>query len=244
MISPRVYKLLGNLRDNSPGPVSALLKASHRAVNVMLARKPEFVIIGTGRSGSSHISEVLRASGYPCSHEAYYTPDGPTLRNPERSYHYRGDSSWLAVPYLPDPDIIALHQVRHPLKVIRSLFNSGFFDENYRLGRSTFAAFARRHFDCSDDPLQSCLRWYIEWNERCEAITDKRYAVENLENEIGRLSQWLGKEIRYTKDAVSKDTNNWPPAVENPIADVHERIKDFPEYSALLAMAERYGYEI
>lgn len=210
-------------------------------LNLLFARKPEVAFIGTGRSGTNYVSELLTQSGYNCSHEKYFTPKGPLLRNFRRSYRARADASWLAVPYLPDQDIKAIHIVRHPLLVIRSLFNMGFFDSSLRVYES-FVNFARAHFEFTGDPLRDCLRWYVEWNERCEAITDRRLSLEQLNDSLDVLSEWLGYELAPAE--VSMQTNARPPVVRQPLKDVRPELMTYPEFGKLEAVAERYGYKL
>ena len=97
-----------------------------RPKNILLAKKPVYAIVGTGRCGTGYSAEFLTQAGIPFCHEGYYTFDGPKLRNGRRNHEAIGDASWLAVPYLPDPEVTVVHQLRHPLDVIRSLYNIGF----------------------------------------------------------------------------------------------------------------------
>jgi len=211
------------------------------ALNLLLARKPEVAIVGTGRSGTKYMSEMLTRSGYNCSHESYFTPKGPFLRNTQRSYKARADASWLAVPYLPDSNIMVIHIVRHPLRVIRSFFNMGFFKPGI-LRYKPFVTFARAHFEYTGDPMRDCLRWYVEWNERCEAITDRRLSLERLDDNLGILSEWLNYQVTLVD--VSKRTNARRPVVDNPEDEVIDRLTKYPEFSRLQAMAARYEYDL
>ncbi|WP_108812616.1 hypothetical protein [Sphingorhabdus sp. Alg231-15] len=232
------------VRESLPAPVLPIALSLYKVANVVLAKKPEFAIIGTGRSGSTYVADLFKASGYECSHEAYFTPDGPKLRNPDRGIHCKGDSSWLAIPYLPDPEIIAIHQIRHPHKVILSTYNLGWFDDKIKNQRMPFYTFAKKHFEFSDDPLRSSLRWYIEWNRRCEAITDKRFQIEKLSENIENISSWLGRDLTYIQKSRSENSNSRRAVVEQPLEDVSDAIKAYPEYPELVEMADRYGYEL
>ena len=80
--------------------------------------------------------------------------------------------------------------------------------------------------------------YYIEWNQRCEAITPHRYQVENLD--VDQVGEWLG--IDLSKPMADKATNSRTPKVDNPFNP--EWLKDVPEYSQLQDMAGRYGYRI
>lgn len=215
-----------------------------RVANVMFARRPDFVIIGTGRSGTTFSSKHFTKAGVIVSHEQYYTANGPYLRNPYRDHRARGESSWLAVPYLPDPEMIAIHQVRHPYDVITSFYSIGFFDDRFAEGRSGFVKFAKEHFVFSEEPLHSCLRWYIEWNERCEAITDKRFQVEQFGERADEIESWLGLKVGLKNFATSNKVNTRAPLVDPTQLDVAREIVRYPEYPRLVEMCERYGYTL
>ena len=220
---------------------NAAFRVAVSAGNWLLARKPRFVVIGTPRAGTTYFCELCRANGVACSHESYFTEDGPVLRNPRRRFNAIGDVSWLAPPYLPDDDLIVVHQVRHPLKVIRSIFEMGFFDPRREHTRKRRVALTRKHFSFSRRPLRSALRFYIEWNERCEAITDKRFRIEDLDKEREKVGSWLGIELTNTA-AVSKSTNHRTPEIPDPWDE--RRLRELPDFPALETIARRYGYEL
>lgn len=217
---------------------------SGEMLNYALATKPRFVIIGTGRSGTTFTADYLSKADVPVSHEAYFTFEGPKLRTTLRDYRTQGDSSWCAVPFLPDPDIIAIHQVRHPYKVIGSFYNTGFFDPKHHEGRQGFVNFAKRYFEFSDDPLRSCLRWYLEWNAKCEEITSRRFQIEMFDEHIGDICNWLGIEAGRSVTQGNVNTNARQPRVEAPISNIRDKLGELEEFELLKDMADRYGYEL
>ncbi len=227
----------GLIATEFPAPKGVVGK-TYQMANLILARKPSFAVIGTGRSGTGYFSELCRANGIYCSHEGYYTTEGPKLRNPRRRFTATGDCSWMAVPYLPDEDVRVAHQLRHPEKVIGSFFNIGFFDPAHSTRRISYVTFSKRHFDWSDDPLRSCVRYYIEWNKRCELITPNRYRVEDMN--VEQVGEWLG--INLVKPVAERGTNSRTPKVDTPFQA--EWLKDVPEYRELQDNAGRYGYDI
>ena len=84
-----------------------------------------FVIVGAGRSGTLFLSRLLTELGATCAHEKAFDPS--TTEWPE---HFRdGEASWHAVPFLRDRDrgTLVIHQVRHPSKVVASLYGREFF---------------------------------------------------------------------------------------------------------------------
>jgi len=136
------------------------------------AKKPAFVIIGTGRCGTNFVADYLTAAGHPCSHERFYRPTGPLYGATATRVTSEGDSSWLAVPYLPASGIIAIHQTRAPLPVIKSFLKLGFFHPEHYARHKRFVDFAQAHFEFSDDPLRSAMRWWLDWNKKCTQIAE------------------------------------------------------------------------
>ena len=88
-----------------------------------------FVITGCGRSGTEYTARLLTRLGVPCGHEVLFNPHTRTGR--VEFGDVPGDSSWLAAPFLHElgPDVAILHQVRQPLRMVRSWAGIGFFDD-------------------------------------------------------------------------------------------------------------------
>ena len=218
---------------------------THTTSDQHIARqKPKVAIIGTGRCGTGYSAEYLERAGIPFSHEGYYTTSGPKLRNGRRSYKAVGDASWLAVPFLPDPDVIAVHQLRNPIGVIRSFYNIGFFHKDRYHEHAQFVDFAARYFEFSDDPLRSSMRWYVEWNRKCAEITPNWFAVERMSERFEEIARWIGYEGATKPENVEKTINTRKAAVDESIDEIKNKLADYPEYGELVAMAKRYGYEV
>jgi hypothetical protein len=96
------------------------------------AARPNFVVTGTGRSGTAYMARLLSAAGHSCGHEELFTPH---TSGPPAFGERQGDSSWLAAPFLPGlPEgCVVLHQVRNPLEVLRSFLGIQMFDDGFRL---------------------------------------------------------------------------------------------------------------
>ena len=85
-----------------------------------------FVVTGCGRSGTRFVAELLTASGVRCGHEAAH------------SHAARGrwpaglvaDSSWMAACMLDVVTVPVVLLVRHPLAVVRSWVEIGFFSRD------------------------------------------------------------------------------------------------------------------
>ncbi|MCB0909178.1 MAG: hypothetical protein KDB63_18895 [Nocardioidaceae bacterium] len=84
-----------------------------------------FVVTGCARSGTTYMAALLSGIGLRVGHEVVF---GPRTRRFEGWQGQHGDSSWLAAPFLDQiDDALVFHQVRHPLKVVKSLVGVRFF---------------------------------------------------------------------------------------------------------------------
>ena len=203
------------------------------------------MIIGTGRCGTGYVAAYLTGLGIPCSHEGYFTPEGPTLRNPERPAGAKGDASWLAAPFVRRGDLPIVHLVRRPRDVIRSLYNIGFFDSRHRAVHRRFIAFAERHFEVGDDPFDACVRWYLAWNARCEAVAGLRIRVEDFEDNLPDLASHIGFAPTRKASVPPATFNSWMPLQSPPASSsqIARRLLRHPHAAGLAEMAERYGYD-
>lgn len=106
----------------------------------------KYIVTGTGRCGTLFMANLLTSMGFPCSHEAIFTPKGfywakeviDGLRPLENSEISKGDnlsegatkivaeSSYMAAPFLKKIDKEVIHVVRNPFKVIASLTGNFF----------------------------------------------------------------------------------------------------------------------
>jgi len=84
-----------------------------------------FVVTGCARSGTTYMASVLSGLGLRVGHEVIF---GPRSSGFDGWQGQHGDSSWLAAPFLDQiDDALVFHQIRHPLKVVRSLVGVRFF---------------------------------------------------------------------------------------------------------------------
>ena len=209
-------------------------------VESLIGHYPEFVFVSTGRAGSNFISRFLTEVGIPTSHEGFFHPEGIKKR-----LHYQGDASWLAVPFIEDAilstNIKIIHHVRHPLEVIRSLKGINFFNG---IKDTKIIRFASRNFQITGDEIIDCVRWWNEWNLRCEKISDLTFKIEDFEINFpeicSRINKTSKKKWKNTLEVLSSKKINSRNRDE-------VRIEDIPEgkhKDELIKLAEKYEYEL
>lgn len=154
----------------------------------MAVSEPRLVVLSAGRSGSGYIAQVLTRAGLPCGHEAYYNLT--SIHETDRP----AESSWLALPRLEEGalgGVPAVHQVRHPLKVLSSLMNGVLLrtrGQPYRRFREEHTGDPAPPYTA---PASDWLAWFarhlLEWNQRCQRVALERggftYRVEAVTTE-------------------------------------------------------------
>lgn len=229
-----------------PAALEDVERAVLRTANVLLASRPEFVITGSGRCGTAYAAQRLTDLGIRCSHEGYFTPRGARYRNPDRMVGTKGDASWLAAPFAGSIGGRVIHLVRHPRDVVHSLYTIGFFDPSFRAYHRSFIAFAERYFQVGDDPLDASIRWYLEWNLKCEEAAGIRIRIEDFEEELPRLCRFIGLQPSRSAPPPMTSFNKRPSvySVTPRPEEIERRIRDHPRGDAVVAMASRYGYDL
>jgi hypothetical protein len=117
-----------------------------------------------------------------CGHEKVYGIEQAWDGRPVDWSGADGDSSYLAVPFLPIDDAVVLHQVRNPLEYARSVVGVNFLGKERR--GKPFAAVVERHAPEvyePDDPIQRAGVLWRVWNTQAEANADITYRIEDLD---------------------------------------------------------------
>lgn len=230
----------------------------------------EFVITGTGRSGTGFAAALFTAADLPCGHEVVFT-DKPGLLDRAAPRHglvaiakepvgrlkeelrrrrtsVRGDASWMAVPRLRRFHGISFLQLRHPLLVIRSFVGTRFFSDSTKYGAQR--RFAAAHFDISGDDVRDAMRWWVQWNSLAAPYATRIYRLEALDEGLfAELLAILGvdQSARRAEAAlavVPPDVNSSSQRGYSP-GDIEWG--DLPagrQKLALESLARRYGYQI
>ncbi len=160
-----------------------------------------FLITGCGRSGTRYTADLFRALRIPTGWEQTANPLlFPEFRARDYLHVLRrrklcGDSNWLAVPYLKriPRSVVVFHQIRHPLKVIRSLLALRFFgDDTIRCtwrGNPLHTILPVSHLDglgSWNTAVERCADYWLRWNLLCEMLAKAggfeyyRYRFEDL----------------------------------------------------------------
>jgi hypothetical protein len=199
-----------------------------------------FLLVGTSRSGLGYAAQVLNRAGIACGHGWVYSPAG-VRRYPE--VEIVGDAAPLAAPHAGDFTGLVFHQVRHPLKVIGSLVGSAPLGNPLTHGPE--GHFLARHFVSHGDPLDDAMRYYVNWNTRCERHNGYlRYQIEDLGPRlILRIADLISRPVDAAAvaqafAAVPSDFNTRYSARRLSWSDLPEG----PSRTALERLSARYGY--
>ena len=211
-----------------------LLKADDVICNI-IGHEPEFIIAGTGRCGTVYIAWLLSQLGIPTKHEYFYGPQGFHKR-----VGYKGESSWLAVPFLDDFDGKVIHQIRHPVKTINSFVSVRALDTSRM--NNQYVRFINKHFDLTGNQLEDSMRYYLEWNQKIEKHEGIRVRLEEINESIPKIMDYLGYPCPENYKEIVKSSKKM-----NSRSNPQVTYKDLPKgklLDQLTEMAERYGYNI
>ena len=208
-----------------------------------------FLITGTGRSGTGYIRHLLSRCLIPVGHEEIFNPKNIMAETTEWG-DYRGESSWLAAPFIESLNVPTVQLVRNPLETLRSLVGIGFLArtnpghepyENFVL--ETLGTTALYATDDRDEIIRRCVDFMYEWSALIEGFDVPRWRVEDLQditiaNEL--VMHLIGKRLDRAKidkaiKEVATDENHRRRDEDIAWADGGERLAE---------LAERWGYEV
>lgn len=148
--------------------------------------EPTFVIVGTGRSGTGYIAQLLNECGLRVGHEDWWRLD---TRSVPGRLRLDGDVSWPATFQLDDYQGTVLHQTRDPIRVM----NSHYLDltTGHRRGKMV-RRYRSQWVDLTGDPLTDVMLIYVSWFREAERHAEWTYAVETIDPEILAEVCWTG----------------------------------------------------
>ena len=232
-------------------------------------KRLQYVVTGTGRSGTVYLANLLTASGIPCGHESIFTPWGleeararlggripidVSLISRQSCGAWQpnladlvADSSYMAGPYLDDEllhDTRIIHAVRHPLAVINSfVVGLGYFLEPEATdGWHVFIFEHLPELGQHWHPLERAALYYVRWNQLIERRARREnYFFVRLEDGPSRLLRHLGARCPDPQLLQQRTVNSRMAGKERyTFADIPP---GWPR-DELAAMAERYGYDL
>ena len=219
--------------DTTPVTIEPYPSAAYARLESMLT-EPEFVIVGTGRSGTGYISQLLTRLGIRTGHEQWWNP--PANRSP----NLIGEASWLAVPHLADYEGRVGLQLRDPLKVMRSLLNGDLFN----LARTNvYYRYKANYLDFCGDPILDAAWFVVEWTRLASEHADIVWRLEDLDPQlVAELTIWAGHPVDEMRVAAAMKTLS--PAWNRPtrIPLEWEDLPDHPTIHRLRALAEAGDY--
>ena len=229
--------------------------------------KSKFIVTGCSRSGTTYMSALLSELGLACGHERVFNIFPVMELKPPFDFatlfgDKDGDSSFLAAPYvneLPAGSVV-LHQIRHPVHVIRSHMGIRYFAPDYQPSiyladnHPDFLDVIRRHCPqifVDADELRRTMRYWILWNKMVQEASTAlhvrylRYRVEELDLPLllrilellrvdvpeETVTQALAMVSQSTNARLRDDAVSW------------EALPDGRLKSAIAQLAASYGYD-
>ena len=204
----------------------------------ILLTEPLFAIVGTGRSGTRYISEVLTRSGIKTGHENWWNPY-------ERRVTTRlvGEASWCAVFNLDGYAGHVFHQIRDPLKVVSSLTTTELDPSWQSRDNQLFYKWRQRNIDLTGNPTTDAMAVVVRWFRESERCSEWSYRLEDVTEEtVMEIARRSGLEMKRTKvqsalRSVPSNTNR-----RRHSAMTWEDLPDDDLKTELLAIASQHGY--
>lgn len=150
-----------------------------------------FVVTGSGRSGTKWLAAALTEAGATCGHEMVYG-----LRDVGWGERW-AESSWMAACHLPVEYPVVL-LARHPMGVVRSLMEIGFFGWQQRPGpnhNQCHEVLREWAPDLYDRPGEAdrCLDMWWRLTAAALAHAEVILKIETLGTaQLARLLRWAG----------------------------------------------------
>lgn len=157
-----------------------------------------FVVVGSGRCGTKYLSELLTAMGVSCTHESVFNADGVSEWGPDQ----RADSSWMATTMLDQVDVPVVLLVRHPLMVVRSWVEIGFFTHDLdNPTHGPLVKFAPEVYEFRE-PHDRALAMWLRLNRAALGRAELLVRLEHLGDAgVTRLGQWAGANPKLVHNA-------------------------------------------
>lgn len=176
----------------------------------------DFVITGTGRSGTKWVARALQAGGIPCGHEQACSSWTDDYQDDQiwRESHQVGESSWQAAPFVGEMQaagVLAVHLVRHPVEVASSMVSNRMLvpGEDGILPWHRFIVEHIGDWIFRLHPHDRALQFWTDWNKQIKH-PDLRWLVPVDSVDVVTLAERLRRPVDIRKAfQVPPTVNHW-----------------------------------
>lgn len=225
----------------------------------------KYIVTGTGRCGTLFMANLLTSMGYPCAHEAIFTPKGiekakkiikkiepaisSRISREENLSDYEleivAESSYMAAPFLKEFDAKVIHVVRNPMDVVASMTGPFFrLFENQRPvqakelpERIIYEKFIYGHLEELEQKMSQIERCCLFYIRWNQMIEKSGKCVlrHRIEDDVHKIKELLG--FKGEKCYENKKCNSKISSIWS-VSDIsNTSIK-----KELLNIMEKYGY--
>ena len=159
------------------------------------------MITGCGRSGTKYLATLLTAAGMPAGHEKAHNHQ----RRGEWMPGQLVDSSWMAATMLDAVDVPVVALVRHPLRVVKSLVEIGFFG-SYGAANPTHQPLrlAAPHVYGYQAEHDRALAMWLTLTRAALSRAEMLIRLEHMSTALlGRLLAWCGGNPHRAEHAIA-----------------------------------------
>jgi hypothetical protein len=168
--------------------------------------RDRFVVTGSGRCGTTWLSRALTRVGVPTGHEEVFNPWDSGWPD-----HLRGEVSWVAACKLERVTEPVALLVRHPLAVVKSLVEIGFFTWDLtNLYHEPLAEAFPEVYDWRT-PQDRALEAWVQLNSAALTRAEMVLRLELLRQDpelFGRFLAWAGGNPRRAEEALAEPRCN------------------------------------
>tara|TARA_Y100000389_G_C17447098_1_gene512307 strand:- start:1272 stop:1907 length:636 start_codon:yes stop_codon:yes gene_type:complete len=209
----------------------------------------DYLIIGTGRSGTGFMSELLTTNNIRCGHESVFGVPATleSYRKQIITTNLKSESSWLSVPFITtikgyNENIKFIHIVRNPINVIKSWVELDVFsDENIK--NSEYVQLIKKYVDLNyESSVEKTMSYYIGWIKMIEGYNLNRLILNLEDINYDSLSKFLGKKIKPLDKKVNTKKEEKVIKIDN--ETLINDIKNSKLYNELKGISKKYGYDI
>jgi hypothetical protein len=200
----------------------SLLDAAHYKT---ITKKRWVIVTACTRGATSYICYILRGASIAVGHDRY---------------NREGIVSGAATPAIHLPGTILIHQVRDPIKTIRSLICS-----EKRLKKLCSYVELLFGWQWEDNPLFFAMRYWYEWNKLGEERAMYTYRIEALEDNWAKIKELTGIPADREIGQIAKNSNTYKNVIYPDLSwdDLYTEDSEMAQKVADLAVHFGYGID-